>query len=221
MERDDLHEAWASLEAHLQRTERLNDLLVTHSMTQGAQTTLARGKHRLVAEIALNYIAVVALGAFAADRSGQIATIVSAAILAASLIAINVVLIGIALAIGRLDYEEPVVAIQTALERIQMRRARLTAITLVAGPLLWPPMLVVLLSLFGLDAFHVLGIPYLAANAAFGLTVGIFAWVAARRFGSRFARSRWIRGAVDALSGKAYLRAAESLDTIERFTNGA
>jgi hypothetical protein len=221
MERDDLHEAWASLETHLRRTERLNDLLVSQSMTQSAQTPLVREKRWLLFEIVVNYIGVIALGSFAVDHFSQTGTALCAAVLAAALIAINVVLIGNVVAIARIDFQEPVLAIQSALERLKMRRARLTAAILLGGPLLWTPLLVVGLALLGIDGVRALGLPYLAVNVAFGATVAIGGWLAARHFGRRFSGSRWARGAIDALSGSSYREAADFLDTIERFRSAA
>lgn len=221
MENSDLNQAWASLQTHLERTQRLNDLLVAQSMMKQAQTPLTREKRALAIEIVVNYAGVVGLGSFAAGNASRPDVLISAAILAASLIAINIALISIALAISDLDYEEPVVAIQAQLERLKMRRAGLTAIILIAGPLLWVPLFVVLLGLAGIDALQVLGIPYLAANAALGITIAAAAMLWARRYGSGFLRSRWGRRAADALSGQSYREAAEFLDTIERFSSAA
>ena len=217
MERDDLIEAWASLEAHLKRTQKLNDAFVAQSMTNRAQTALARERRWLVVEIVVNYVAIIALGSFAASHYAQAAAFVSTCVLDAALIAINVVLINIATAIGRLDYEEPIVAIQSTLERIKMRRVWLTGAIFATGPLLWTALTIVMLAAAGVDAIGTLGIAYVAANVLFGIVVCAAAWAFARTIGPRVARTGWARTLVDALSGSEYRRAADVLDTIERF----
>ena len=221
MEGDDLREVWASFEQHLQRTERLNEFLVAQSMVKRAETPLVRERRFLVLEIAINYVAVVALGSFAFDHARDIGAAVSAAVLGVALLLINLALIGVAAAIARIDFEEPVLAIQSTLERIKMRRARLTAAILLAGPLLWTPMMVLGVSLLGLDAVRALGIPYIAANLVVGAIVAIGGWIAARRFGPRLRGSRWAARAIDALSGSSYREAADFLDTIERYKRTA
>jgi hypothetical protein len=217
LERDDLREAWASFELHLQRTERLNDALVAQAMTHRAQTSLAREGRFLVLEIVVNFIAVIALGSFAFDRVNDVWAATSAAVLGVALIVVNATLLGITIAVRRLDFEEPVVAIQTALGRIALRRARLTTAILLAGPLLWTPLSIVGCALLGLNAVRAFGLAYVAANLAVGAFVIFGGWLAARYLGPRMRGSRWTTRAIDALSGNRYREAADFLNTIERF----
>jgi hypothetical protein len=130
------------------------------------------------------------------------------------------VLIAIALAVTRLDFDDPVVAVQSELARLKMRRAALVAIALVAGPLLWAPLLVVLMAALGVDPVKSLGITYIVANFIFGALVSGAALVCARLFGGRLRSSARMERLIDALSGKAYREAAGYLDTIERYREG-
>lgn len=219
MERDTVLEAWASLEAQLKRTERLNDLIVVEALSRKAQTPLTRERRLVVFEIAVNFIALVALASFTYDHAGNAAGI-SAAVLALTLIAIDGVLISIAFALWHIDFESPVVTLQAELARIKTRRAALTGVILIAGPLLWTPIFIVALGIFGIDAVHALGIPYIAANVALGLLVAAGAWLTVRFFGDRLRRSPRTARLVDVLSGQAYREAADYLDTIERYCEG-
>ncbi|HKE37429.1 MAG TPA: hypothetical protein VKB39_08350 [Candidatus Baltobacteraceae bacterium] len=219
MERDDVFEAWASLEAQLKRTEQLNDLIVVESLSRRAQTPLNRERFFLWFEIGINVLGIVAIASFGADHAGTAAGI-SAAILGAALIAINAVLTSIAVGLTRLDFENPVLTLQAELARLQTRRAALVTATLAGGPLLWTPLLVFALGLFGIDAVRALGVPYILANVAFGALLAVAAWLAARIFGERLRGSKWCARAVDALSGKSYGEAADYLDTIERYREG-
>jgi hypothetical protein len=168
----------------------------------------------------VNFIAVVALGSFAYDHAGNVWAASSAAVLGAALIVINATLVGIAVAVRRLDFEQPVLRIQVALERIALGRARLTAAILAAGPLLWTPLSIIGLSMLGVDAARAVGPGYVAANLAVGVFVAFGAWMAARYLGSRLRGSLWTARAIDALSGSRFREAANFLSTAERFGSG-
>ncbi len=216
MERDHVLEAWTSLEAQLSRTERLNDLIVIESLRGRAQSPLQRERFVLWLEVGINVFAVIVLGSFAGDRLGSLAGI-CAAILVAALLAFNAVLISIAVTLMRLDFENPVVALQAELARLKLRRAALAAITLAAAPLLWAPLMVALVAAAGADPVRALGVPFIAANVALGAFIAGAALLCVRLFGDRLRHSLRMTRVVDALSGKSYGEAAAFLDTIERY----
>jgi hypothetical protein len=219
MERDNVLEAWASFEAQLKRTERLNDLIVIDSLKRRAQSPLSRERFFLWLEAGINLFAVIVLGSFAGDRLGSVSGM-CAVILMAALLALNAVLIGIAVALSRLDFDNPVVSLQTELARLKLRRVALVAVTLSAAPLLWAPLMVVLVTAAGVDPVRALGVPFIAANVAFGAFVAGAALLIARLLGERLRKAPWMAGWVDALSGGAYREAADYLDTIERYREG-
>ncbi|HZZ64353.1 MAG TPA: hypothetical protein VFE17_02555 [Candidatus Baltobacteraceae bacterium] len=221
MESPDLREAWAALETHLAHTERLNDLLVAQSMTARAKAPLAREQRLLGLEIVLNYIALIAIGSFAADNFSHRVVFLSAVILGVALIVANVVTIGILVGIRSIDFDEPVVAIQSVLERMKMRRSALVAAELLTAPLLWTPLLVVALTLMHVDAVRVLGVPYLAANVAVTAAIAAGVWMAAHLLARREGGSRWMTRAADILSGRSYRDSSDFLDTIDRFQSRA
>lgn len=216
MERDDLRDAWASLQPDAATQAAVERALARHSLRRGAQTALDRDRRWTILEVAINYIAVIALGAFAAGHAHRPADIASAGILGMALIALNVALIGIAVALKGIDYQAPVLSLQASIETIRARRAKLTAIVLALAPLAWTPLLVVLVALYGGDA-TLLGGAYIAANVAFGAAVALAAWLLARRFWGRIAGSTWLGRVIDALSGQGYRQALERLSSLERF----
>lgn len=216
MERDIVLETWASLEAQLKQTQRLNDSIVVESLGRRAQTPLQRERIFLWLEVAVNVLAIVALGSFAVDRFGSLAS-ACATLLGIALLAMNAILISIAVSLSRMDFDTPLIALQAELARIKKRRVALVGAALVAGPLLWAPLLVVLVAAAGVDPVRALGVPYVAANFVFGVFVAGAALLIARLFGERLRTSRWIAGIIDTLSGQAYRQAADYLDTIERY----
>jgi hypothetical protein len=135
-------------------------------------------------------------------------------------VAITIAVVAQLVALARIDYDEPVFAIARAVDRLRLLRARAAMWTLVFAPLMWPPLAIVGLRAFlGLDAMAAFGLPWLAANVAFGLAVLAGALVLARRYGKDLSRSSLLGRAVDSFSGSAVRRAAEGLDTLLRYEN--
>ncbi|MBV9232545.1 MAG: hypothetical protein JO030_00770 [Candidatus Eremiobacteraeota bacterium] len=221
MERDDFREAWASLQPDAAMQEAIERALSRQAGIKAAHTALQRDRGQLSLEVALNYAAVIALGAFAVHHAMHVTYMLCAALLGSGLLAVNLELLRIAMALRRLDYGQPVFALQSSIEAIRTRRARLTAIILALAPLAWTPLLVVAVAIFGGDAIATLGTAYIAANAAFSLAFALAAWLGARRFGRHVAHSGWLRGLTDALSGQAYREALERLTSLERFRDVA
>jgi hypothetical protein len=221
MERDEVKEAWSRCEAYLKRSEALNQLIVANSLARRVRSRLAREQRMLGIEITANFVAIVMLGAIGFGRGGTLSLAIASAVLGAALIAVNIALIAVAVALKRIDFDKPVVTIQAGLERIKIGRAGITAGVLLAAPLLWTPLLVVSFGLFGSDATKVLGVPYLAANLAAGGAIAVAGWISARRIKQGTIASKWLARAVEALSGESYREAAAFLDSIERFRSAA
>jgi serine/threonine-protein kinase len=85
-----------------------------------------------------------------------------------------------------LDYSEPVVSIQKRLAALRVRSLRQLVWLYACLPLLWPPLLIVVMQgLLGLDAYVLFGLPYLAVNLLVGLAcVPLVLWLARIASGS-------------------------------------
>jgi hypothetical protein len=110
------------------------------------------------------------------------------------------------------------VTVARAVDRLRLLRARAAMWTVLFAPLMWPPLAIVALrGFFHLDALAEFGLPWLAANVAFGLAVLAGALVLARRYGKNLPPSSPLRRAFDNLSGSAVRVAADSLDALVRY----
>jgi hypothetical protein len=117
-----------------------------------------------------------------------------------------------------LDYDEPVVAIQSRLQRLRLARIRATMWTLLFAPLMWLPLLIVTSrGLFGLDLYAVASPAWLAANAIFGLAVIPLANAIAKRYGSKLERATPMRFLADEIAGRSLAAALDDLATLRRF----
>jgi hypothetical protein len=172
MELDELKEKWAEHDKKLDQSIRLNRQLMRETYTRRAKAAL----WRLAAILALGSIAllvvIVSLGAFVA-KNWPAARFVWPAIALdvaaiAALAALNAQ-IGMAL---KIDYNQPIAAIQKRLESLRMFRVRYIQAILVTSALLWTPMFIVAMkAFFGADVYRLFGTAWIVANVAFGCAV--------------------------------------------------
>ncbi len=217
MEIDELKRLWAESNRGIEVSLRLNSTLLTLAHLRKAGARLRWLSLEIAVELVADAIAVVAIGSFIGAHLHEPRFLVPAALLDLYAIAIVVAQARQLAEIGGVDYGEPVVAIQTKLERLRLRRIRTTLWMLLFAPLMWVPMLIVVLrGVFGIDVYAA-GSAWLAANALFGVAVIPAAILLARRYRDRFARSTWMRGFADTIAGRSLAAAIDSLAAIRRF----
>jgi hypothetical protein len=119
---------------------------------------------------------------------------------------------------GSVDYTGPVAAIQRRLEALRALRIRTTQAIFLLSPLLWTPLLIVgLRALFGVDAYAVLGIPYLLANLTFGVTFALATLWVCRRFADRLDRSPFVQRLARDVAGANLTAALQKLEALAAF----
>ncbi len=218
MELDDLKRRWEEQNGKLDATLRLNTRLLNDSVLAKADTA-TKGLTRLLwLELAMNLAAVLYTGSFLANHLSEARFVIPAAGLHLGGIALLVASIRQLVAIGMLDYDAPIVAIQRRLESLRVERIRATKWTLLGSPLLWTPLLIVALQgLFGIDAYATLGAAFLIANLLFGVLVILLAVWASRRYADRMGRSPLLQRLMRDLAGHSLNAAAGFLSSISRF----
>lgn len=218
MDLEQLKSLWNQNNRDLEASLRLNTLLLERANlreTQGLLKRLARG---MSFEVAVNAVAVLLAGSFAADHVTELRFLIPALVVAAY--ALGLVAAGIVqlVALRKLDYDEPVVAIQASLERLRLARIRTTLAILLSAPLLWVPLLVVCArAAFGIDVYAAASPGWLAANLLVGLSVIPLGMIVARRWGTKIAQSSPMRRFADDVAGRSLVDALASLDSIRRF----
>ena len=217
MELDEVKTLWAQAVRKLDASMRLNTLLLQRSNLRKAETSLKRLSAGVTFELVANVLAVVVLGAFAADHVGEPRFFFAAVLVDVYAVALVVVAARTLAAIHALDYDEPVVALTRKVQALRLLRIRTTLATLLFAPLMWLPIAIVALrALFGVDLYEA-GWAWLAGNALFGLAVIPVAVFVAKRYGERLSSRASIRALADTIAGRSLSEALESLDSIRRF----
>ncbi|MGC9991275.1 MAG: hypothetical protein ABSD52_02595 [Candidatus Cybelea sp.] len=218
MELEELKALWKQNNRKLEASTRLNALLFAQWNLRKADTSLKRFARGITFELIVNLIGIGALGWFAADHAGEPKFFIPAAIL--DLYAIALVIAGARqlFELRSLDYDEPVVAIQSRLQRLRLARIRATMCTLLFAPLMWVPLLIVASRwLFGIDIYAAASPAWLAANAILGLAVIPLAIALAKTYGSRLERGTPMRFLADEIAGRSLTAALDDLAAIRRF----
>jgi hypothetical protein len=218
MELDDLKELWAASNRKLEASTRLNTRLLQQINLGHAESFLKRLSWGVWLEQALTLLIIVLLGSFTADHVREPHFLIPALTLDVYAIVLLVVRIRELVDLGSVDYAEPVIAIQKRLEELRVRRIRTTTWRLLLGPLMWLPVLVVVLrGLFGIDVYAAAPPSWFIGNLLFGLAVIPIAILLARRYGHLFKRSSLVRGLADDIAGRSLVAALDALDTLRRF----
>jgi len=189
MDLDELKVKWAEHDRKLDECIQLNRELLRTAKPNKARFALQRLATGLALEAVLNLAVIVALGSFIYDYREQVRFAFPAIALDLfAIVILNALIRQIVLAL-QIGYGKPIATIQRQLESLRKLRIRCTQWTLLTAPLAWIPLLIVALrGLCGLDAYHIFGIAWLAANVLFGLAIIPLAIWLSRRFGDRMGR---------------------------------
>jgi len=189
MELDELKERWAEHDRKLDLSIRLNRQLMRETYTRRAKWAL----WRLAAMLALGSIAmlavIVSLGRFIAQNWSMTKFAIPAVLLdlaaIAALVALNAQ-IGLAL---KIDYREPIAAIQKRLEKLRLLRIRYTQAIVLTMTLAWAPIFIVAMrGFFGADVYRLFGTAWVVTNVLFGLAVLALGIWLSKKFGPRMSQ---------------------------------
>jgi hypothetical protein len=215
---DYFQELWADCDKKLDLSIRLNTRLLRESRVSGARSALRWLTPFVVAELLINLVLVIALGAFIASHVHQAAFVAPAIVL--DVFAIGLVAAGarqLAM-LSAIDFSGPVIGAQKSLETLRRFRIRKTMWTLMLAPVLWAPLVVVgLEAVFGVNAHSTLGGAWLAVNALFGLAmIPVMVWVS-RRYADRMTQSPFIQRFMNDIAGRGVTAATAFLDQLASF----
>jgi hypothetical protein len=221
-DRNDLQEKWAEHDRKLDTLIRLNRRILDAATRDRARPPLKRLAVLLGFESLVQLGVIVALGSFLATHIREPRFALPAAVLHVFAIASFAAMIRHIFLALRIDFGGPVAEIQREIEALRVMRIRFILATLFAGPLLWMPLLVVVLrSVLGLDAYALFGAPWIAANLASGIAFAAAALWAWKRFGDRASRSPILQPIMRGLAGYNLGRATRFLAEISDFTDEA
>lgn len=222
MEIEELKRSWEEQGRRLEGALRLNTSLLRQAAVARAAGPLRRLSWLVAGGVLVSLGLAVCLGSFLADHLGEARFLLPAAVL--HLAAIALVASGVRqwIALARIDYGLPIVEIQKRLGALAVERVRALELTLLAAPLLWLPLLIVVLKgLAGLDAYALFPASWLAANLAAGAAVIPLAVWAARRLAPRMERSPLARRLLRDLAGYNLAAAERHLAALQSFEREA
>lgn len=222
MELDALKEMWAEHDRKLDLSIHLNRRALSGTKLNRARSAMQRLAVSLGVEAAIQLAVVVLLGSFIGDHIGILRFAITGAVLDAFAIAILIALIQQIVLALRINYTQPIMVIQRHLAALRLLRVRYTLWILVAAPLIWTPLFIVAMKAFwGLDAFHIFGAAFLAANLVFGVAVILLAVWASRKFGGRMGRSPVLQTIMRSLAGYNLNAATGHLAALSEFEQEA
>ncbi|HKQ57316.1 MAG TPA: hypothetical protein VJY35_05575 [Candidatus Eisenbacteria bacterium] len=220
MELEALKAQWDACDRRLTESLHLNARLLRATLEARSRAPLRWLGAGIVVELVLSALLVVALGGFVADHIREPRFVLPALVLDLAMIAMLGVCIHQLVALARIDFGTPVVALQRELERLRVLRIRVTQWTFVLAPLLWTPMLIVLLRAVRVDAYAVLPAAWLAGNLAVGIAaIPVLLWVA-RRMAARFQGAPWLQGLMDDIAGRSLIEARSFLGQLADLERG-
>ena len=221
MELDDIKQHLEHLDEKLDAALRLNRGVLDRHILDKVDKALRRLGWALGIELALGVVTVLLTGSFVADHVREPRFLVPGLVLHIFVIAQIAMLVRHTVATRQIDFGAPIVEIQRRIENLRVSMIWTTIWTFLLAPLLWPPLLIVgLEGLLGIDAYAVLGAPYLAANLAVGLAVIAIGLLVSRFFADRLSGSTFVGRLMRSLGGTNLAAAQGFLASLSRFEKG-
>jgi hypothetical protein len=216
MEFDELKAAWHTLDKRIETGHALNAKVFTELKLERARSTLRPLWWLVSMQLAISLGAVVLLGSFLAGHWHLARFAVPAVLLDVTAVMSIVSAIGQLRVLNDIDYSQPVVAIQSKLTELAVRRAREVRWQWLLMLPLWTPLAVVVMQgIFGVDLYRLFGGRWIAANVAAGIVLTpLVVWLA-RHVGNR--RDEIARRPVDDLAGRRLAEAQTCLDEVVAF----
>jgi hypothetical protein len=216
MKFDDIKTQWTAYDKELDNSMRLNiRLLNGWQKTNSAIQKLSRSA---VIEMILGVLTAAVLGGFLYDHSLEMAFFIPALVLDAFVV-FQVAFSGYQFTTLReIDFSAPILVSQKKLATLRRQRIQVTMWTLTLSPLLWVPLLIVILKgLLGLNVYELFDTTWLLTNMLFGLAViPLMIWVS-RRLALRWKGSALVKQLLDSVAGHELTEMNSFLENLKDF----
>lgn len=217
-----LQRRWGELDQKLDERLRQHDGLLRRLYLQSVQIPLRRRSWAIGAEVALNVVVLLLLGGFLFQHIAAPPFLIPGVGLYLFALWQLVANLRQIVALRTLDYNSPVVALQQRLARLRVQSLTQLLWTVALSSLLWPLLVIVgLKGLLGLDAYAVLGVPWLGVNLLLGLVFVPLAIGLARLLGRRFGALPRFQRLLGDLAGRSLREAQQALASVEAFAGSA
>ena len=222
MELDNLKRTWEAYDRKLEAILQLNRRALRDALLGKTAAALGRLSRWLWIELACLLVAILWLGSFVWEQSGEPRFLFPAATLHVGTVLLAVLCVRQMVGITAIDHGAPLVEIQRRLEALRVQRIRTSQWTLLLAPLAWTPLLIVLAKgLLAVDIYAVTSVSWLVSNVLFGvLVVATGVWIG-RRYADRLKRSTLARRLLRELGGQNLTAARGFLRSLEQFEEEA
>ncbi len=215
MELDDLKTTWRSLDARLERQNRLAWENLKDRRLEKARSGLRPLFWGQVLQILIG-IPVIGLGIVIWSRHPDVASLVAAGLILHAYGVLMIMFAGRTLwHISRIDYAAPVVAIQRQLAELRRAYAVSGMVVGLSWWLMWMPFLMALVGLVGVDVFARAPL-VIYSGTAIGITGLLLTWWF-HRWARDPSRPRLAKFMEDSMTGRSLLKAQAVLDDVKRF----
>lgn len=195
MELETMKATWAEYDRKLDRSIRLNERVLLNLQIGRVRWPLRRFALLMGTGAMVLALMAATLGQFLYANWAEARFAAPAALLDAWVIAMLSASVRQFLMAVRIDYDQPVAGIQRQIEALRIVRTRVVQWAVLSGQFVWwmPFVIVAVKGWLGVDAYELLGMPFVLSNVVAGLAVIPLALWAARRFGARWSESPVLR----------------------------
>lgn len=219
MELDELKNLWQQTDRRLQGMApslRLQERLARAGMLERVRSRQRLTHLVLWYEVAFGAVAALLAGSYLTAHFHELRFAIPAVLLHLGAVLTLGLAVWQLVELRRIDYGGAVVGIQRRLSNLSVVRARGNRWLLLASPLLWAALVVVVPhGLIGLDVYRTFPIAWVGGNFLVGLAVLAAGLWASQS--TRFAGSRLWRGLGDDLTGRRLAAASGALDDLAEF----
>ncbi len=217
MDMDELRSKWAEFDRKLETNLRINQHLLRVTYLGKAKSSLQWLAIGMVVEAAFDFAILSWLGRFAYEHREQMPFFLPGIGLYLLVLASFISLIRQIVLALTIDYSGPIAVMQKQLESLRVARIRLTQAVFLIAPLVWVPLLIVLLKNIGVDAYKIISPAYLWANVGFGVAFMFLGLWLSKQFSARMDRSPFLQQLMRDIAGESLTRANGYLETLAEF----
>jgi len=218
MQLDDLKEAWAAHGAVLERSLAIDERLLREMLLRKVRFALAPYVLWRALEVALGVGTMLLVVPVLVAHAAEPRYVVAAGVLVPFTVGLTALSAYLLVNALRLDYGEPVTALQREVEGLRLVEYHAFKWALLGGMVIWLPAALLLLeALTGVTALARVDLPWFAANLVFGLVVLALGQALSKKYVERPGLSPWARRVVDAVSGRSLRAVTGHLAELARF----
>ncbi len=221
---DTLQQRWQAQDAKLDQALTLNRQLLGRLDRTEVESAVSKLFLPVWWDVAMDALLVLMFGLFIGNRleawDAELRFLLPAAALFALSIAAFASSVRQLIALHAIDATLPVIGALAAVEKLRLHRIVVTKAVFLLAPVLWIPLVIVAVRALGGDLYNHMSTSFIVANIVICGAFVPVVLLAAKLFGERVLKYRWVRELHDELGGSRFVVARDRLAEIEAFRRG-